>query len=247
MFLRFIILAGLLLLWNRRFPRDAKLSNRDRLACAAMGITYFVGIGSYLMSVAYMPVTLAVIIFYTFPILTALAHALLQKRRPRAGELLALFIAFTGLVIALDVQTQGTQLVGILFAATASIGIMLNMLGSGRLLQRIPTTLFAFYQAFSVCLLSALAMAVSGGLALPETATGNIYLGVMLLAFLIAYICTYNAIRMVGPVNTSAIMNLEPLATIVFAVILLSELLTWNQAIGGAIVLVGIVLAQRQS
>jgi drug/metabolite transporter (DMT)-like permease len=212
-----------------------------------MGVTYFVGIGSYLMSVGHMPVALAVIIFYTFPILTALAHALVNRRRPGLVETTALFIAFSGLYIALEVETEGTRIVGILFAATASFSIMLNMLGSSHLLQRIPTTLFAFYQALSVCLLSTLALAFSGGLVLPHSLTGAIYLGIMLLAFLTAYLCSYNAIRLVGPVSTSTIMNLEPLATILFAFILLGEILTWNQAIGGAIVLAGIVLAQRYS
>ena len=90
-------------------------------------------------------------------------------------------------------------------------------------------------------------MAVAGGLALPEDLVGTTYFGIMLLAFLIAYVCTYNAIRIVDPINTSSIMNQEPLATIPFAVVLLGEMLTWNQAIGGAIVLGGILLAQRYS
>lgn len=247
MFIRFVLLAGLLLVWNRRFPHASRLSLRDRLACAMMGVSFYIGIGSYLTAVAYMPVTLAVIIFYTYPIVTAIAYALLRKRVPRGIEILALAIAFSGLVLALDVRIEGARFTGILFAGIASIAITLNLIGSARLLQRIPTTQFAFYQALSVCLVSALVLLFNSSFALPQTAKGGLYLAVMLLAFLTAYISTYNAIRLVGPVNTSTAMNLEPISTIAFAVIVLGEMLTWNQVFGGAVVLVGIVLAQRCS
>lgn len=247
MVLRFILLAVLMLLWNLNRGIKLKLPRRQMLSCWLLGLTYFVGIGSYLMSVSFIPVSLAVIIFYTFPILVALFSAVLAKRLPNMLELLAPLIAFLGLSIALNVETGQLHFSGLMFAVFASIGVTLNMIGSSYLLKNLSTSVFSFHLAISVCLLAALALLFGDGLALPHGRDGWLAFAMMLLSFTIGFIAVYTAIQIVGPVRTATVLNMEPIVTILLAVLLLGEHMTNNQIFGGSIVFCAILLAQYKN
>ena len=54
----------------------------------------------------------------------------------------------------------------------------------------------------------------------------------------------YSGLRLIGPVRTSTVMNIEPVVTILIAVILLGEILTGAQLLGGAVVIAAVMLAQ---
>ena len=241
---RFSALAVLLVIWNTW--RGKSLAIPPKLIALSMlvGLAYFIGIGSYLSSVAYMPVSLAVLIFYTFPILVTLISAAIHKHWPHPLQILALVIAFAGLILALDVETDGVQLIGLVFAVLASLGVTANMLSSAHVLKQVSTTVFSFYMALSTLLLSLVVTLFNGEFSPPHSTEGIIYFAGMLLFFFSGYICTYNAVRLIGPVLMSPLMNLEPIATSLLAVLLLEEVLLIQQVWGGAIVIFGILLAQ---
>ncbi len=69
MLIRFGFMIGVMFVWNRLTNTSNNPPKSVKIKSALLGISYFVGIGSYLVSVAYMPAGLAVLIFYTFPIL----------------------------------------------------------------------------------------------------------------------------------------------------------------------------------
>jgi len=244
MLIRFITLLFIMLLWNKARQIPLLLSQSDILKCSILGVFYFIGIGAYLSSVAYMPVGLAVLILYTFPILVILSSAIVNKRKPGLLELVALILAFIGLFIALDIDTENTKIVGVVFAATAAIGVTINMLGSANILQRIPFTLFSLYQAIVVSTISAFFVVFTGGIALPDSPKGWIIFLVMLASFVIAYLSVYASLKVIGAVRTSTIMNLEPIMTTVFAFALLQEQMTKQKLLGAVIVLFAILLAQ---
>jgi len=152
MLIRFLTLFFIMLLWNKSRKICLTLPYKDTMKCIILGVFYFIGIGSYLSSVAYMPVGLAVLILYTFPILVILGSAIVDKRKPGLLEVVALIIAFVGLIIALDIDTENTKLTGVLLAGLAAAGVTVNMLGSANILQKIPFTLFSFLYFSSCCL-----------------------------------------------------------------------------------------------
>jgi len=244
MLVRFLVLLVIMFFWNKVRQIPLILSSNDILKCSILGVFYFIGIGAYLSSVAYMPVGLAVLILYTFPILVILASAVVNKRKPGLLEFAALIIAFIGLFIALDIDTENTKLIGVVFAGTAAVGVTINMLGSANILKRIPFTLFSLYQAIVVSTISAAFVVFTRGIALPNSPKGWIPFLVMLISFVIAYLSVYISLKVIGAVRTSTIMNLEPVITTVFAFALLAEQMTKEKLIGGMIVLFAILLAQ---
>jgi len=244
MLIRFLTLFAIMLFWNKAKKVHLVLSNKDIFKCSVLGVFYFIGIGAYLSSVNYMPVGLAVLILYTFPILVILASALVNKRKPGVLEFVALIIAFLGLFIALDIDTENTKLTGVLLAGTAAVGVTINMLGSANILKRIEFSLFSLYQAIIVSTISAFFVVFTGGIALPNSPKGWLIFLVMLTSFVIAYLSVYASLKIIGAVRTSTIMNLEPVMTTVFAFALLQEQMTKEKLIGGIIVLFAILLAQ---
>ncbi len=244
MLIRFMCVIAIMLVWNKSKNLSIKLPRQDALKSAILGVSYFIGIGAYLASVAYMPAGLAVLILYTFPILVTLLTAIVEKRKPSTLQFLALIIAFIGLLVALDINTDSTKPIGILFAITAAIGVTINMVGSAYVLKRVEFTLFSLYQATMVTIISAVMIFLTGGLALPNSPKGWMIFMAMLVSFIIAYLSVYMSLKLVGAVRTSTIMNLEPIMTTIFAITLLHEQMTVEKFIGGVIVLCAILLAQ---
>ena len=244
MLIRFTCVIFMMLAWNKSKKLSIQLPPIDTLKSCTLGAFYFIGIGSYLASVAYMPVGLAVLILYTFPILVILTTAILEKRKPSLLLFIAMITAFIGLFIALDINTENTKPIGILLAATAAIGITINIIGSANILKRINFTLFSLYQATMVVIISAVLVLFTGGITVPNSPKGWLIFIVMLISFLIAYMSVYVSLKLVGAVRTSTIMNLEPIMTTVFAFALLQEQMTSEKLIGGIVVLFAILLAQ---
>jgi len=247
MFIRFAAMAIVLLLWTGYQNQSLRLNRVDTAGSLGCGLLYFTGIFAYLSSVAWLQVSLAVLIFYTFPIVVALIVAANTRQPPNGLSLIALLVAFSGLLLALNVRSAEVSIQGLAFAIFASVAIACNIVFSSRVLQRVPTQVFSSYTASLCAVLSALAVFTGEGLQLPQNAVGaTVFLG-MLLAFFVGFICTFNAIACLGSLRFASLMNLEPVATIVFALLILGETLSLLQALGAAIVIIAVVLAQYAS
>ena len=252
MLIRFGIMIGVLLVWNKITNTSINPPTNVKIKSSLLGVFYFVGIGAYLVSVAYLPAGLAVLIFYTFPILVIMLTALLEKKKPGLWQIIALLLAFTGLFIALDINLDGntkdTQAIGVILAIIASLGVAVNMIGSANILKTVPFTQFGLYQVIMVTAIAGVMVMLTGGVALPqsgiENSTGWLAFMSMLISFVIAYISVYTALELVGAVSTSTIMNLEPVMTTVFAIALLGEIMTAQKLVGGLIVLSAILMVQ---
>jgi len=74
----------------------------------------------------------------------------------------------------------------------------------------------------------------------------NTWLGIGGIAFfstIIAMLTFFQGMKIVGATTASIISTLEPVITVIFAVILLDEHLTYLQAVGGIFVVMGGILA----
>jgi drug/metabolite transporter (DMT)-like permease len=91
--------------------------------------------------------------------------------------------------------------------------------------------------------------AVSGELLfnLTPVAWGAV-MGCAFFANYIGIVLFFVGLRRVGPSDASIVMNLEPVLTVVFSVILLGESFGWAQAAGGGIIIGGLyILHQGES
>ncbi len=245
MVIRFVLLLALMLVWNRVRRQPVRVRGRKLWLCYLAGVTYFIGIGAYLGSVGFIPVSLAVLAFYTYPFLTALLVSLLRRRWPTAAQALLLVSAFVGLGLALGVHFQVMAPIGLLLAVTAAFGVAVNMIISSVALRELDLSVFTQHMAMAALVCSLIAIIVADAFALPgNDPRGWLVLGLSLLAFLVAFVALYAGLRLIGAERLSMVMNLEPIATILIALQLLDESMTTQQVLGGTIVLVAVVIAQ---
>lgn len=244
---RALIAAGILGLWLRSHgitcfhPKDCKA-----LALAALATTG-VSLG-YLGSVFFIPVSLAAIIFYTFPLVVAGANALIERRLPTAGESGLFLLAFVGLALAIGPSFQTLDWRGIALAGLASASSATLFIVAARKLGHLNDLAVSFQiNLFGGGLIALGAwILLPDMLVMPGNARGIGLIGAICLAYLVGVTTLFTAVKQAGPARTALFFNIEPLVSIALAFLLLGERLSGPQLLGGACVITALMLGSLQ-
>ena len=227
-----------------------------RLPRAILGRAIIVGLLVSVQSlclysaVARIPVALALLVFNTFPIVLGLLSWLTGGERPDLRALVAMPVALSGLAIALDAfgwssdttQLQASMLVGIAFAAAASVSFGTALMLTTRWLPTLDGRLRTMILMSVVGVVSLLVSVGRGGLQLPTDPTG--WLGLVLLTILYGTAITglFTLLPRLGAVNNAAILNFEPVAALLLGWIVLEQHIAPIQLAGGGIVIAAIIV-----
>ncbi len=222
------------------------------LAVAATQLCYF-------QAVAVMDVGLALLIEYTAPIAVILWLWLRRGERPSRRSILGAAIAFVGLVLMLDIVTGAeVNVVGILWALAAMVGAASYFLLSAKADTGLPPIALAG----GGLLLGAVGLTVAGLVGILPLAwtTDDIayrfgaahwsapwfvpVLAIGLVATALAYILGIASTRMLGSRLASFVALSEVVAALLFGWLLLGQLPDLLQALGGVLVLVGVVVVK---
>lgn len=218
------------------------------LAVAATQLCYF-------QAVAVMDVGIALLVEYTAPIAVILWLWLRRGERPSRRSVIGAVIAFVGLVLMLDVITGAeVNLPGILWALAAMVGAASYFLLSAKADTGLPPIALAG----GGLLLGALGLTVAGAVGiLPLTWTtddiayrfGTVpwfvpVLAIGLVATALAYLLGIASTRMLGSRLASFVALSEVVAALLFGWLLLGQLPDLLQALGGVLVLVGVVVVK---
>jgi drug/metabolite transporter (DMT)-like permease len=209
----------------------------------------------YFQAVAVMDVGIALLIEYTAPIAVVLWLWVRRGEKPTKRSLAGAAVAFVGLVLMLDILTGAqVNLGGILFALGAMIGAATYFVLSGRADTGLPPIALAGLGLLIGAL--GLTVAVLTG-ALPfEWTTADIEYSIVtvpwfvpvlamgVIATALAYILGVISTRMLGSRLSSFIALAEVVAAMVFSAVMLGQIPGPVQAIGGALVLAGVVVVK---
>jgi drug/metabolite transporter (DMT)-like permease len=208
--------------------------------------TFFVSV-AYLASVQFIPVGLAVIIFFSFPVLIMLLAPLVEGRNPGMVRIAIALVAFGGLAIAIGPSIEGLDVRGILLAALASVGAALQFF-SGRAISRYMTPAVFGSLVHMVILPPILLIAIlagSGTLRVLPGGTANMmgifFLCGLAVVYIIAYMAHMLSLRFATASTVAPFFNLEPVVSTAAAAIILGERLQMNQYAGGGLVLAALV------
>ena len=240
---RFVITAGatwLAVAVLRHLPRI----RRDQIGrLGLLAICTAVSSLCYMTSVRYIPVGVASLTFFTFPLIVGpLSHVMKLDRLTRRSGI-AILVSFSGLCLVLgyDLSLDWRGL-GLAFAAGVSVAVSFVV---SRPLTRMlpPLTITAFATGIPCLFFVAFGLA-SGALVFPQSAVGGV--GVVLngLCFAIGLAFLYASIGELGATRTAVLINLEPLVSIAAAFLVLGQTIGTWQALGAAVVVGGIVLMQ---
>jgi drug/metabolite transporter (DMT)-like permease len=130
-------LAGL----SYRLPRE------HGLHAVGSGITAAIATLALLGSFASIPVSLALIILYTYPILTALFESAHARRLPSAVELICLIVALSGVGIVIGLDDVRLSPLGVLLACVSSVGYATSTFWNSVNLRSADGLVVALYMA----------------------------------------------------------------------------------------------------
>lgn len=208
--------------------------------------TLFVSV-AYLGSVQFIPVGLAVIIFYLFPVLIMVLAPLVEGRNPGFLRILITIVAFIGLAIAVGPSFESLDMRGILLAALGSAGATLQFF-SGRAISKYMTPAAFGGMVHMVILPPVLAIALYAGSGTlrflpggPATGMGLLFMSAVALVYIIAYMAQMLSLRYAPASTVAPYYNLEPVVATAAAAAFLSERLQANQYAGGGLVLAALV------
>jgi drug/metabolite transporter (DMT)-like permease len=245
--LRFLAIAVIMSAWLLVTRTSLAVSTRGFLAGALVGVCFVAVSGGTLVSVKYIPVNLAVLVFYTYPMVTLLIVSAMERRRPGGAELAAVTLAFVGVGLAMQVSFEKLNAIGIAFAALAAAGATTTFIAAARALPELGTRLMSWY-ACGVAFVGGAALTLGfNAVALPDTAFGIGLIGGIMTIFTVAVLSMFVAVRNIGPVRASTLLCLEPVTAIFVAVLVLGEHLEAGQWAGAALVAAAVLIAGRRS
>lgn len=243
-FAGFILMCGAWLAL-RRGPVLRSLSRRDTLECGGAGIVFTGGACCLLFGFAYAPVSLVVLVFYLYPLMTIGLDALLDRRWPEARQIVCAVAALAGLALSLQVLDDRVDRTGLVFGFFAALGLAGSFTWSGRRLAHIDSTVSTFLMSASGFVLVTAVTLASGRFdagALTPAAVSLI--AAAIVTFSAAFFLMFAGIRLVGATRAAMLMNLEPVFTIALSVAVLAETLSDRQFLGAAVVIAAVTVAQ---
>lgn len=241
-------------------PRSLRATPREAGFLVVAGI---IGIGLvqwlYFVAIGRLPVGIALLLEYLAPVLVVVWVRFVRREQVRARIWGALVLSVLGLVVVAEAW-RGLRLdgLGVLAGLGAAMSLAAYYLTSERGLgRRDPLSLAAWTFAAAAVFWSVLqpwwtfpwgdlARAVPLPGPLPEVSVpaGLLVVWVVVLGTVVPYGLILLALRSLGSARTGLLGMAEPVLAALVAYLVLGEALSPVQLLGGAVVLIGIVLAE---
>jgi drug/metabolite transporter (DMT)-like permease len=245
----FIALAAVVF-WQRQHWKLPEGTGKWQLA---LGLLITVQSVCLYSAVARIPVALALLVANVFPILLALLTWGLGGKPPTRRAAILMGIILIGLLFVLDVPARlsSTEAVGphwiegILFAFGAACVFACGLWISEHKLKGLPGSVRSVYTIGTVfCSMVVLGSSgvIASGMNLPANETGWLALAALAVLYTMAFSSLFVFVHKLDMARNAPVMNIEPVATLLFGWALLDQMLTQTQMIGGAIVISSIVL-----
>ncbi|NUO36067.1 MAG: DMT family transporter [Dermatophilaceae bacterium] len=238
-------------LWSLR-GRWAAL-RRNAWVVAGYGLTGVAGCQlAYFNAVTHLSVGVALLLEYLAPVLIVGWLWLRHRQAPRRLTLVGVALAVAGLLLVLDVLGGASvNLVGVLWGLGAAVCLVLYFLLADHVDDDVPPLALAG-GGLAVGAASLWVAALSGALDMTRGAAqvplGGVavpwwvpVLVIALVAAAFAYVTGIAAVRMLGAKVASFVALTEVLFAVLFAWLVLAELPTPVQLLGGALIVAGLV------
>ncbi|MDZ7671561.1 MAG: DMT family transporter [Halanaerobiales bacterium] len=239
LFLRFSLAALLLFVYIYFSKTKIQVSKKQLLKIFVMGgVFYSLFSFCYFSAIQYIPASLAVLIFYTFPFIIAGLSYFLGIRLT-FKIVIAIVISFIGLLFVLGKTSGEISGIGILLASGAAVFYAVYTLYGDYILKDIPLlTTIAI-----VCLFAAVSFLTVG------LVTNNIdfnftsftwipTIGISVVSML-GFLAFFQGIKLTSPTSISALSMIEPIVTILLSIIFFGDSFNYFQIFGAILVLSG--------
>lgn len=194
------------------------------------------------------------IIVATIPLFVPLGMAVAYREKIPVVTILGLLLSFAGLAVMLlfgGSNNLDTNPVGLAWLFAAVITAVVFTLVLVKLVNRYrPLTITAYQNLFG-CLYFLPLMLLMDGSQLPLLSYSGKMIGLLLALGVccstLAYVCYNVGVARLGATAACIFNNVIPVFSLIAALIIGQETLTWAKPIGIAIVIAGVILAQKNS
>ena len=230
--------------------KSLKITKEQILRLAVLGIvgntfmTVF-----YYISFNYLPIQMVAILLYTYPIMVFIYSFFLKKETLGYKKIFAVFLAFFGCVLTLDILSVQTKysLIGVTFALIcAMFYAFMNIYSEERLQGLEPLAINAYSTLFSLISLIIYKFPIF-------IFRGYITKRLLLYTTILAIFCEvipltllYAAIKHIGSLKVSIIGNLEIPTAMIVSFFILHEQIASMQIIGTILVVCAIYMIKTE-
>jgi drug/metabolite transporter (DMT)-like permease len=243
--LLFRFFIGALLLWGYIYWKKIPLSREPRVIMATFllgGIGYATMAWCYFSSVQYISSSLAVLLLYTNPIMVTLWCALFLKEKITLRLIGSLIIALTGLFFVLGVGFYDINPTGLAYALGAATVYSIYIVVGGHTVSSVsPLIVTAYVATAASASFFILFLVTDEWRSLTPIAWASL-LAIAVSTMVVAVLCFFAGMALIGASKTSLISMFEPLVTILFSAILFQERLSGFQWLGGILILMSIFI-----
>ena len=220
------------------------LPPRMALRCVLIGLLFCGEIYGLLSSVRYIPVGLAMLIMYTYPLMIAVAGWLTGTESFTLDRLFAILAAFAGLALALHAPHSEIDWRGVAWAVFTAVSFSAVLIVSGRTMRGVDRRVLMLYLTLTAAAIVGVVSLTAVNLEWPRTDHGWTLLTASTGTYVLATILLFTAVKMIGPLRTAIIDNSAPIWAIVLSGLLLGERMSAVQLFGGALVIGAVLLVQ---
>jgi drug/metabolite transporter (DMT)-like permease len=232
-----------LLTW--RDTEDARALPRFKLI-AAGALFAFVALTAF-FSLALIPSSLYTLLLYTYPAMVVLLARLMgEPLSPQSMIALLLTLGGIGLTVPINADEVGQiNLGGVGLGLVNAALYALYIIFSQRVLAGQNAVAHATRWSITGSFLVLVVLVLIQGLTLPQTWQGwASAVGIALICTVLPIFTFLAGMKHLGASKASILSSIEPLATLLLAVLLLGEELTWQQSVGGTLILVSVIVLQ---
>jgi probable blue pigment (indigoidine) exporter len=227
-----------------RFGNKPLATRGIRIVSMLVGLIFAGLIFCLFKAIETIDVPTAVLSYFTYPLLTALAAALARLEPLHWKGILCALVAFGGLALLIDAHPAGFALAGVAYAIGAACCRTAVLLVTRAYLIGADARLTTWYSMLSSTVIFIAAAFAAHAWNMPQTGLTWTWLIALSLATTTAILFVFVSTVRIGAFRTAVIMHLEPLTATILSGFALGEILNPVQWLGVAIMLAALIAFQ---
>jgi drug/metabolite transporter (DMT)-like permease len=219
---------------------------RSLIGLAIMGGAGYVGqSASYFSALHFIPASTNALLLYTFPVVVTLLAAILFAEPLGWPKLAAVGLAFLGTLLVIQAQLQAAAPIGILLGLGSAAFYSAYILFGSRLLPGLPPVSSTATIMTAAALVWSAYAGATAQLAVEWTPARLLLIaGFALIGTTIPVLTFILGLRLLGPSRAAILSTFEPASTVLLAVLILGEMASPIQYLGGAMILASVVVLE---
>jgi len=234
----------LLTLWLQVGAPRGVLAPRARWVALGLGVLFAGNVFLLFLAIDRVEVPVAILTYFVYPLLTGLAAAATGVEPLSWRGAAAALAAFFGLALMIGAHPTELAVAGIIAALAAACCRVVLLLVTRVHLQGSDPQRVTWYSLFSSTVVFVAASLATLSWQPPATAAGWFALIALAVTTTTGILGVFASTGKIGPFRTALFMNLEPLLATAGSALILGEVITPVQAVGGAIMIAALVAFQ---